>query len=89
MTQPTKPETPELNKLIQVSGDSQEIGQFLEWLNEIGYRLCLYDHDEEAYLPTFESINGLLSRYFGVDLDKVETERRAVLEYARALNADH
>jgi hypothetical protein len=88
---PEYPETPELDKMAQFTDKSQHIGEFLDWL--LGERNLMFarwpDEDEESEwsldspIPECLDINGLLAEYFGVDLVKVENERRSILEYLR------
>jgi hypothetical protein len=40
---------------------------------------------EDVLLPAHESFVTLLARYFDIDLAKIETEKRAMLEHLRAL----
>jgi len=78
---PKLPETPELEKMRGVREESQKIGQFLDWLRGEGMQIV--DGDDE---PLYLSIEQLLAKYFEIDLEKVEEERRALLAYQRALN---
>jgi len=34
--------TPECDKMLAVKDDSQKIGEFLDWLQEKGYRICVW-----------------------------------------------
>lgn len=79
-----EPERPECAKLVSVSPDSQKIGEFIDWLNENGIRLCRWTELEDApdqYMEIHDPMEKLLARYFEIDLDKVETERRALLDW--------
>ena len=38
---------------------------------------------EQRFMPVYRSVEAWLAEYFGVDLDKVEQERRAILEAYR------
>jgi hypothetical protein len=66
--------TPESDKALAVKKESQAIGTFLEW-----YR---------AQHPAIrrKSIEIVLAEYFQIDLDKVEKEKRAILNGIRAAN---
>lgn len=84
--------TPELDKISANRGDSQTIGEFLEWATtEGGFN----------FTKTFESgemnlfgekltrdvpvrIEDALADFFGVDLKKAEEERRTLLANAVA-----
>lgn len=79
-------ETTECAKLVAVSKDSQTIGTFLDWLRSgrvPRVTLCVMDDSSERYRPSYTSIEKLLAEYFEIDLNKVEEERRAILEGIR------
>ena len=73
---------PELEKLKEVSKTSQEIGEFLNWLPEIGIYLCRYDEEDYFYRSVVD-FEKLLAEYFKIDLNKVEQEKREILEDIR------
>lgn len=74
--------TPEVDKMLAVRDKSQEIGSFLEWLRgEKKIVLAAYEHDD--LIEVYTSTNDLLAEYFEIDLNKVEAERRAILEGLR------
>lgn len=85
------PEYPEHEKLSCVSDKSQTIGLFLDWLlNEQPYHLAVYDddyYDGHVLFPARDSINELLARYFDIDLQRLEMEKREMLAFQRELNA--
>ena len=84
---------PESDKLLAVSGESQNIGYFLDWLRSQGYYLCKFQEEEynpeidemypAGFYPTYERIEELLAKYFQIDMDKVDDERRQMLEDLR------
>lgn len=85
---------PECEKLHAVHEESQKIGDILEWLQqEQGYTLCKYQDEEYSpemdegfpagFYPTYERIEELLAKYFQIDMDKVDDERRQMLEDLR------
>jgi hypothetical protein len=79
------PNCPECEKLEKVAEESNDIGQFIEWLLEHEYQICTYsemDGDGE-YVAAHTSIEELLASYFKIDLKKVEQERRALLDWVR------
>lgn len=83
-----QPECPECEKLSAVSKKSQEIGEFLDWLqHERHLVLAEWDKEEDykdnALFPVHISIDVLLAEYFKIDLAKVEQERQALLEWIR------
>lgn len=79
VTAPTPPETPECNKLKSVAGDKAVITDFIEWMEE--KRAAGVDVIDEW--PTRK----IIAEYFEIDEEKLEDERRALLEYQRQLNA--
>lgn len=98
-----QPECPECERLTKVSEESQKIGYFLEWLDNHGIQLAVWDNnysgvvrDSEGNEEDFSGklvpdwkhkgdsgINKLLAEYFDIDLDKIEKERRALLNWIR------
>ena len=80
---PPESKYPECEKLSAVSADSNKIGAFLDWLvYDKGIYLAEYSELDELWAinTPFER---LLAEYFEIDLDKVEDERRAMLEGLR------
>ena len=86
-----QPVCPECEKLASVSDKSNELGHFLDWMfTENDYVLCKWYEDEgedgQDYYRVHLSnslINDVLAKFFHIDLDKVEQERRALLEWLR------
>lgn len=77
------PATPELDKQSAAIKDgAHRIGEFLDWLAEKGYHLGRYNENGRAYDagPQFAD---LIAGFYGVDLDEIERERRAILAYIR------
>lgn len=74
-----KPDTPNLDRMLEVRDKSQAIGEFLEWLQQQGYVVC--EKTSGHYFPALKSTEELLAQYFGVDLEEAEREKRAVLNY--------
>lgn len=81
--------TPELDKLTAIKDQSQTIGAFLDWYRseEGGGHLCVLVEDEDRETADFfhdhRSIEGLLAKYFEIDLAKIEAEKLAILEELR------
>ncbi len=77
-------ETSELDKIKVVSEKSQEIGNFLDWLEEIGYHIAEYkevdEFEEEQLVTIYLPREQILAKYFKIDLDKAEKERVLILE---------
>lgn len=84
-----QPECPECEKLTSASEESSKIGNFLDWLSENNILLARYekcnDFKDEMLFPVQKSFEQLLSEYFEIDLNKVEQERRALLDWLREI----
>lgn len=92
--------TPECDKMAEVREKSQAIGEFLEWLrSEKGVRLGKRfdytaeglsgnDVDYSEFMPYSYSTNRLLAEHFGIDMNKVEQEKRAILRDLRVSGCD-
>ena len=73
---------PEHEKLEKVAPESQIISDFLEWLPSQKILLGQYaEYDMMA--PAFLSKEKLLAKYFGIDLTRLEAEKRAMLDTLR------
>ncbi len=82
---------PEHEKLATVKDLSQEIGEFLEWTEEQGWRLADWDENgfgDQIMYPIGLKRLDILARYFEIDLDKLETEKRFMLEAQRVSNEE-
>lgn len=81
-----EPKTPELERLSVVAAESNKIGEFLDWLeHKKGIVYATYNEDDELQSAYIDK-NKKLAEFFGIDLDKVESERRALLDYVREIN---
>jgi hypothetical protein len=78
------PPTPELDRQSQAIEDGRRLVEFLDWLSEQGYHLAKY-HDGQPY-DANPGPQKLIAGFYGIDLDKIEAERRALLEHVRELN---
>lgn len=82
---------PECAKMSAVRDRSQLIGQFLDWLQSTaGVQLCKYvsrssslGQTNSELMPIGLSIEQILAQYLEIDLEKVEEEKRAMLEHLR------
>lgn len=81
---------PEHDKLRAVRDESQAIGQFLEWLGENGLVICSFEEYKRTgeYIPDGRSIQQILADYFEIDLNKLDDEKRAMLNELRKANGD-
>ncbi len=78
-----QPATPELDRMARVKDRTQPAGEFLDWLqHEQKMVLCLPDEHGDFY-PIYSPIERLLALWQGIDLDKVEQEKRAILAWVR------
>lgn len=82
---------PEHEKLHKIKDQSQTIGQFLEWTGEKGWHLAEYveeyeELDWDMLMPIRRSITDLLAEYFGIDQNRLEAEKRQMLDEIRAEN---
>jgi hypothetical protein len=75
---------PECEKMAAIKDKSQVIGEFLEWASETqGFRLCISDWYSNEYIPIGMTTEILLAKFFDIDLNKVEIEKRKILDNIR------
>lgn len=81
------PATPELDKRSGIINSrvspTQTLGEFYDWLQAQGLVLARWDKETQEYLPDFINPEQLFANFFGLDSDKMEQERRAILEALR------
>ena len=70
---------PEHQKLRDLNGANQRIGEFLEWL--AGQDLCICGLHGEHYYPSGHSTESLIALFFEIDREKLEDEKRAMLAH--------
>jgi hypothetical protein len=79
---------PEHTRMAAVRDQAEAIGQFLD---ESGYILAehrqLDGYREEVLMPVAAPVNTILAGYFGIDLAKIDTEQRAMLDALRQAQA--
>lgn len=85
---PADEKYPECAKLLAASKESQAQGEFLAWLQEEkAFVLAEWDEEEDieraGLVPVCARIEDLLAEFHGIDMTKVENERRAMLEEMR------
>lgn len=81
------PDTPNLDKVIEVKDKSQAIGEFIEWCNhEKKWFFCKYLPDREFPSPVRVDIERLLAEFFDIDYDAMNREQAAVLKYVQEHN---
>lgn len=80
---------PQSERLLEVKEKSQEIGEFITWLHSQGFEIAEWSENEdedtqysmpEILYPTQLSTERLLAKYFDIDLDELENERRQMIE---------
>ena len=79
-------DTPELDKQHKVinSGEAGKVQDFLDWLlDDQRVVLAAWD-DEDCLQPLMTRREQIMADYFKIDLDKLEAERRALLEQIRS-----
>ena len=94
------PTTPELTKQSEIinSGKAELIQEFYDWLHqEKGWVLARWVPTEERHsgdgiygeqpVPVYIQPEQLMADFFGIDRDKIEVERRALLEAVREANS--
>lgn len=65
------------------SGEGRRAAIRAQKLNNSPVELCLFDEAWDEWRPVGLKIEEMLARYFKIDLNVVEEERRAVLEHIR------
>lgn len=73
---------PQHEKLKKVQDQSQMVGEFLEWLSSKSWTICELNRTDD-YCPIQLRTEELLAEYFGIDLKKLEREKRAMLDELR------
>lgn len=75
---------PECEKMAAIRDKSQVIGEFLEWAEETqDFCMCMYSGYGHEYIPINMTKEILLAKFFNIDLNKVEKERRQILDRIR------
>lgn len=97
-TAPTTRQYAEHERLALIKDKSQAIGEFLEWLRNEQVRFARHhEHDEscdfgcsdwlESHEYAYMPVENLLAKYFGIDLNKLEQEKRQMLADLRLAHA--
>lgn len=84
-------EYPEHDRLHAIKDESQAQYDFIEWLH-VRKNILLCDEkigfQTDTYLPIQIPIQKLLAEYHEIDMNKIETEKRAMLAEIRELGVD-
>lgn len=79
---------PEHEKLQAVKDESQAAGAFLWWLrDEKGLFLCGMHDDYNFPVRAGYEVEKWLAEYFEIDLEKIEEEKRAMIDRLREMNS--
>lgn len=86
-----KSKYPEHEKLNEVHEDSQTIGDFIEWIQTGGFpgmKLCQIDeYGDGNFYPKWTRTEDILAAYYDIDLEKIDKEKREMLEEIRRKNS--
>lgn len=74
---------PEHDKLSAIMEVSQEIGLFLDHGLPRQHLVLAQWGDDEVLYPSHRSIDKILAEYFGIDRDRLDDEKRAMLAAMR------
>lgn len=80
-----EPLTPEYDKLESLTADgcNQHVGQFLEWMGEMGWEICVADDVWDRFRPLGKSVKGLIAEWLGIDEGALEREKLELMAYLR------
>lgn len=78
------PELYEHERLSQIKDKSQVIGEFMEWLQGKGITPQKCGRGNRSYRFYVQKE---LAEFFKIDLEKLEKEKRVILEHLRKTNA--
>ena len=82
-TENSKIKTPMLDKMLEIQGESQICGEFLDYLQT---RYAMFEiktpREEPFYHGVGDYINTekILAEFFGIDLEQAEREKEALLD---------
>ena len=83
----SRPKTPLCDKLVARQDEWNAIAMFIEWCSEQHIELSTWvkskGYHGDWYLIVPGDLEALLYRYFDVDAERVERERRALLDWVR------
>lgn len=80
---------PEHEKLQNLGDANQIVGDFIEWLHDRGMEIGRFEQmrgfSDLQFVPVTKSRDALLAEYFDIDRDKLEMEKRSMLDAIRAI----
>lgn len=71
--------TPELDKQLSFRSQASTLTDFYDWLRQNGYHIVQMDEHGITGGGQGDNPEQLFADFFGIDRDKIETERRAIL----------
>lgn len=77
---------PEHQKLKAVKEKAEIVGQFMDWIEEEGYLFARHCDDDNELISCHLPREVTLARFFGINLGKIDAEKRAMLEECRKLH---
>lgn len=80
-----------LEKHAKTHSERIKIKEFLEWLSEKGILLCNVpnpDYVTVHWHPVSQSIDQILDEYFKINQERLEKERRELLNECRKKNSE-
>lgn len=80
-----EPDFPEHKKLKEIRPYSQNIHEFMVWLNDKGIQLARYGSFDRLH-PVY-GVDKLVAEFFEIDLDKLENEKQQMIDMIRRQNA--
>lgn len=80
-----QPLTPELDRRSEVLPKAEVLTEFVDWLNAEGFviaRIVPENEEQHAHIEAnYEPYERMFERFFGLDGNKIEAERRALLDW--------
>ena len=69
---------PEHQKLKDLNGANQIVGDFIEWLGDNGMVIAAYE--DNRLWPVTKSRDNLIAEHFGIDTKRLDAEKQQVLD---------
>lgn len=82
----TEADYPEHEKLKDLNGANQVVGNFINWLGENGYEIAKWHPHRDELVPANRSIEKWIAEHFEIDAVKLENEKLAILDAIRTAN---
>ncbi|WP_186214816.1 hypothetical protein [Burkholderia gladioli] len=73
---------PEHQKLKDLNGANQIVGDFIEWLSDNGCVIAQYEGNR--LWPITKSRDALIAEHFGIDQKRLDAEKEQMLDEFRA-----